>query len=338
MKHPTVYDVASQAGVSIATVSRVFQQPDLVRADTRDRVLAVANALSYVPSAAARGLATRSTGVLGLCFPDYDEIDGSGAVLYTDEVIRGMERRARHHEFALLIAACHGSGADGVLRATFGRSDALAVLAGTVPTARLETLGRRRPVVMIAGPRHLDHLDHVAVENDAGQRRLTEHLLDAHGYHDLEFVGGPAASPDSAERFAGFRAALAAAGRPVPDTPHATTDFTERGGYTAVRARLSAGSPPRALVCANDQTARGAVRAAHDAGLRVPADLAVTGFDDIQLAAAAQPPLTTVAQPMRELGVTAVDLLVARLRDPGREPQTVTLPVTVRIRASCGCP
>jgi LacI family transcriptional regulator len=338
MKQPTVYDVASRAGVSIATVSRVFQQPELVRAGTRERVLAAAHALSYVPSAAARGLASRSTGVLGLCFPDYDEPDSSGVVLYTDEVIRGMERRARDHEFALLIAACHGAAADRVLQATAGRSDALAVLAGTAPTARLEALGRGRPIVMIAGPRQLDHLDHVAVDNHAGLRELTGHLIEAHGYGALEFVGGPASSPDSAERFAGFRAALRAAGRPAPGAPHCTTDFTEPGGYAAVRRRLAAGPPPQVLVCANDQTALGAVRAARDAGLRVPADLKVTGFDDIQIAAAAQPPLTTVAQPMRELGAMAVDLLVTRLREPRGEPQTVTLPVAVRIRASCGCP
>src|SRR5688572_22328568 len=107
-KHPTVYDVATRAGVSIATVSRVFQRPELVRPRTRDRVLAAAHALSYVPSGSAQGLARRRTGVLGLCFPDDEEIvGGEPAVLYVDEVIRGLERRARQHGFALLIAACH---------------------------------------------------------------------------------------------------------------------------------------------------------------------------------------------------------------------------------------
>jgi LacI family transcriptional regulator len=338
-KHPTVYDVATRAGVSIATVSRVFQRPELVRQPTRERVLAAADALRYVPSGSARGLASRSTGVLGLCFPDDEDLDADeSAFLYVDEVIRGMERRARHHEFALLIAACHGAASDRVLMSAAGHTDGLAVLAGTVPMHRLDALGDRQPIVLIAGRRQHDEFDHVGVANRTGVGSLTAHLTDAHGYSQLAFVAGPVASPDSDERFAGFRAVLVARGLPVPARPHCTTDFTEPDGHAAVSRLLSAGAAPRAIVCANDQTALGALRAVRDAGLRVPDDVAVTGFDDIALAGAARPGLTTVAQPMRHLGAEAVDLLIARMHRPDRTPQTVTLPVAVRVRQSCGCP
>ena len=258
-------------------------------------------------------------------------------MLYADEVIRGMERRARHHDFALLIAACHGAQAERALVSTAGHTDGLALLAGTVAGARLDAISDRQPIVLIAGPRGCDRFDRVSVANRSGVQELTAHLTDAHGYTDLAFVSGPDHSPDSAERFAGFRAALAARGLPVPAAPAATTNFTEPAGYAATRGLL-AGAVPRAIVCANDQTALGALRAVRDAGLRVPDDVAVTGFDDIQLAGAAGPPLTTVAQPMRRLGAVAADLLVQRMRCPDREPQTVTLPVTVRLRRSCGCP
>src|ERR1051325_10480666 len=164
---PTVYDVAERAKVSIATVSRVYRNPDAVREQTRDRVLAVARELGYVPSGNARGLASRTTGVLGLCFPDYADPDvenGETAdfdqqTLYADEITRGMERAARRHGYALLIAASLAGGPESLVATVAGRVDGFAVLAKTVATEDLELMSRRLPVVMIAGPREIDHLD-----------------------------------------------------------------------------------------------------------------------------------------------------------------------------------
>ncbi|WP_240759931.1 LacI family DNA-binding transcriptional regulator, partial [Phytoactinopolyspora endophytica] len=199
MSTPTVYDVAHQAGVSIATVSRVYRNPDTVRAGTRERVLEAARTLGYVPSGNARGLASRATGVLGLCFPDnhkhdrrhdeshelghdtqYDEAD---LMLYSDEVIRGMERAAREQGYGLLIAASIADDPESTVAEVAGRADGIAVLAGTVSTAELEIISKRVPVVMLAGPREnpsLDHLDHVEVANFDGQLALTRHLIADH--------------------------------------------------------------------------------------------------------------------------------------------------------------
>ena len=343
---PTVYDVAERAQVSIATVSRVYRNPDTVRAQTRERVLAVARELGYVPSGNARGLASRSTGVLGLCFPDYadpevdnpgDEADDPEHMLYADEITRGMERAARRHGYALLIAASLAGGPESLVAKVAGRVDGFAVLARTVPTEDLEIISRRLPIVMIAGPREIDHLDHLQVANEDGQRELTRHLIADHGLTRLAYISGGEDSPDATARFQGFQRAVADAGLPVPEAPATRGNFTQADGRAAAERLLDCGEVPQALVCANDQMAVGALQTLERRNIRVPQDMAVVGFDGIPLGRVVRPSLTTVSQPMRRLGETAVDLLVERLREPDREPRSVVLPVIQTRRESCGC-
>ncbi|MEU4093673.1 LacI family DNA-binding transcriptional regulator [Streptomyces sp. NPDC026673] len=349
---PTVYDVAGQAGVSIATVSRVYRNPDSVRAETRERVLAVARELGYVPSGNARGLASRSTGVLGLCFPDYSDPDAESeagdaeddaAMLYSDQIIRGMERAARRHGYALLIAASLQGGPESLVAKVAGRVDGFAVLARTVPTEELEAISRRQPVVMLAGPREdeqLDHLDHIEVANQDGQRELTRHLIEDHGLRRLAFVGGDRTSPDAEARFRGYREACLAAGVTVGDEPDLRIDpMTQAEGARAADALLDrGGETPAAMLFANDQMAVGALHTLERRGVRVPEEVAVTGFDGIALGRLVRPALTTVRQPMLRLGEEAVEQLVRRLGGGRADaPRSLVLPVTVVLRASCGC-
>ncbi|MFJ4838711.1 LacI family DNA-binding transcriptional regulator [Streptomyces sp. NPDC088746] len=350
MSAPTVYDVAERSGVSIATVSRVYRNPDSVRAQTRERVLEAARELGYVPSGNARGLASRTTGVLGLCFPDYADPDAEAdaetdsgaddaAMLYSDQIIRGMERAARRHGYALLIAASLQGGPESLVAKVAGRVDGFAVLAQTVPTEDLEVISRRLPVVMLAGPREIDHLDHIVVANAAGERELARHLIEDHGLRRLAFVGGDPDSPDAEARFHGYRDACRDAGLPVPDAPDLRTAMITRAeGARAAEALLDRDTePPEAMLFANDQMAVGALRALERRGVRVPEDIAVTGFDGIPLSRIVRPSLTTVRQPIRQLGEQAVELLVQRLADPGRAPVSLELPVSLARRASCGC-
>ncbi len=345
-----MYDVAERSGVSIATVSRVYRNPDSVRAGTRERVLEAARELGYVPSGNARGLASRTTGVLGLCFPDYadpeaeaDAETDSGAddaaMLYSDQIIRGMERAARRHGYALLIAASLQGGPESLVAKVAGRVDGFAVLAQTVPTEDLDVISRRLPVVMLAGPREIDHLDHIVVANAAGERELARHLIEDHGLRRLAFVGGDPESPDAEARFRGFRDACRDAGLPVPDAPDLRTGMMTRAeGARAAETLLDRGAErPEAMVFANDQMAVGALRALERRGVRVPEDIAVTGFDGIPLSRIVRPSLTTVRQPIRQLGEQAVELLVQRLADPSRDPVSLELPVALARRASCGC-
>ncbi|WP_097892734.1 LacI family DNA-binding transcriptional regulator [Streptomyces sp. st170] len=354
MSAPTVYDVAERSGVSIATVSRVYRNPDSVRAQTREKVMEAARELGYVPSGSARGLASRTTGVLGLCFPDYADPDAESAaasdadddqavMLYSDQIIRGMERAARRHGYALLIAASLDGGPESLVAKVAGRVDGFAVLARTVPTADLEVISRRLPVVMLAGPREIDHLDHIVVANTEGERELTRHLIEDHGLRRLAFVGAEEESPDAQARFRGFQEACRDAGLPVPSRPEVRAGMmTQAEGALAADALLdrSEGTGverPEAMLFANDQMAVGALQALERRGVRVPEDIAVTGFDGIPLSRLVRPPLTTVRQPIRQLGEQAVELLVQRLADPGRAPVSLELPVSVTRRASCGC-
>lgn len=358
-KVPTVYDVAALAGVSIATVSRVFRRPAQVTQATKDAVQAAVRDLGYVPSGSARGLAARRTGVIGLCFPDFDGIDeldpvvfttGPVAVvddpagdfeptgdLYISEVVRGTEIEAWRHGMAVTIAVARGSRGSEIFDNLAGRVDGMVTLARTVPDELLAHFARRIPVVVIAGPRENDEYDHVSTDNAAGMRAMTEHVLTAHGISDLAFIGGPSDSPDGKDRFDGYRAALRAAGLRVPRGPRVRGDFTRSGGRTVGQALLAGGDLPRALICANDQTALGVLDILTRAGVRVPQDVVVTGFDGIDGTQFSSPRVTTVRQPMLDLGRAAVDTLLRRLSDPQLPPESRTLPAEVLLRESCGC-
>ena len=341
---PTVYEVAERAGVSTATVSRVLSGRATVLPPTRDKVLAAVAELGYVPSGAARDLAARRAGVLGLCFPDLageqDIAEGGDAIYWYDEVIRGMERAARRSGYAVLIAASHESDDVNLVLTVAGRSDGLVVLAHTVPLPMLDLIASRIPVVLLAAqavPGQTAHvLDQLSVANEQGAYEITAHLADRHRYDRIAFVAGPPGSPDSSRRFEGFRKALAERGLPAGQRPAFHGDFTTAGGRR-VAERILAGPAPRALVCANDQTAVGVMMALQRAGLRVPEDVALTGFDGIQVGEHIRPSLSTVVQPMRELGDTAVRLLKERMADPELASRSVELPVRAEFRASCGC-
>jgi LacI family transcriptional regulator len=373
---PTVYEVAERARVSTATVSRVLAGSGRVLPPTRERVLAAVAELGYVPSGAAKDLAARRTGVLGLCFPDLvgdEDINRGDATYWYDEVIRGMERAARRSGNAVLIAASHESDDINLVLGVAGRCDGLVVLAHTVPVRMLSHIAMRIPVVVLAAQPELHgtghRLDHLSVANESGAYQVTAHLADYHGYDSIGFIAGPPESPDSASRFDGFRRAMTERGlgqrRPAgrqdraaesgttghetsgrettghgmidPRRPDAHGDFTTDGGRRAAAEILAAARMPRALVCANDQTAIGVMRELQHAGLRIPGDVALTGFDGISIGEHLRPGITTVVQPMRELGETAVTLIKERIASPALPSRALQLPVRMELRGSCGC-
>jgi LacI family transcriptional regulator len=333
---PSVYEVARHAGVSTATVSRVLAGYERVLPGTRDKVLIAVTELGYVPSGAARDLAARRTGVLGLCFPDLDQDEGDAAYWY-DEVIRGMERAARRGGYAMLIAASHRRDDSGLVLSIAGRCDGLVVLARTAPLAMIEHVATRIPVVLLATGESEGRpdraIDHLAVANETGAFQVTEHLADMHGHRDICFIAGPPDSPDSVGRLDGFRRATTDLDRVLVHYG----DFTTAGGRRIAERLLAAGRVPRALVCANDQTAIGVMAALQQAGLSVPGDVAVTGFDGIRLGRHLRPSLTTVVQPMAALGDTAVAMLSDRIGGAELPRRTVELPVRLELGGSCGC-
>lgn len=330
-KTPTVHDVARHAGVSIATVSRALSDSSKLHPDTLDRVRRAIDELGYLPNGAARGLISARTRVLALCFLDFGDPEsdaGDDAMLYTDGVVRGMERAARERGYAILIGAVQDPGAALDLAVSLAsRADGIVLLGQAAPASAIQRL-KRLPLVVAAGrlEDNLGRVDQVRVDNAGGIAMLTRHLIDAHGHTDLLYVSGPADSPDATERLAAFE--RTATGRVVRG------DFTQHSGR-AIAETLSV--LPQAIVCANDQMAIGVMTGLRSRGVRVPGDVAVTGFDGIDLGRHFQPPLTTVRQPMQPIGAAAVTLLEQRLADPGRAPADVRLPTTLEIRASCGC-
>ncbi len=339
LNRATIYQVAKRCRVSTATVSRVIHGGNGFSPATRDRVLAAAAALGWVPSGPARGLASKKTGIVGLLFPDLGVSGGAEeeSPLYIDQVIRGAERAATAAGGAVLIAATRGAGRE-LAFSVAGQVDGLVVLARSLPARDIQMLSRSVPVVVLANRSSQPGLDYVGADNRGGMRALVEHLVRVHRFSRIAFVGGPAHSPDSQERFAGFRAALKEAGLADPGSSPLDGSFTEAGGARAVEALLAKRKPPQAVVFANDEMAAGGLAVLRAAGLKVPADVAVTGFDDIALARHMQPPLTTVRQPMRDLGQEAVRLLRARLAKPEAPRQSLILPTQLVVRRSCGCP
>ncbi len=374
----TLYDVAREAGVSTATVSRVVHGQDRVSPATRQRVLAVIEELGYVPDGAAQSMARRRKEVVGLVgiearSPD-TEVEQEG-LLFIEEVLRGVESVLSPLGWPVLISvrrtgrrapggqeivsqeaegpraagqpgaghAAPGRGPSGSgdvfqwLRRMSAKVDGLLIAEGFEPTERLAELAARIPVVLIAGSPGTPYADVVAADNHAGVGELVEHLVTVHGMTRLWYVDGPLDAPDARERRAAFDQALAR----YPGVALAGSSegrFAALSGQAAVREVLAAPGPaPDALVCANDQMAIGAIRELRERGVRVPADMAVTGFDDVYLGALLTPPLTTVHQPMRRLGERACSLLLERIADPGRARRVERLPTRLVIRESCGC-
>lgn len=346
-RRPTLYDVAARAGVSIATVSFAFRRPDRVRKSTLDNVLAAANALGYVPSANARGLATGRTGAIGLYSFDYlpepapDSAVAAGPdlrrfPLFVDEVQYGVEQECRQRGYAVMIGAGHNPGHLPAVIDVAGRVDGLIALAGCAPPEAILQVSQRIPVVEL-GSEPLDENVHtVPVDHHGGMRTLTEHLIDAHGFGRFAYLGATNRA-EFAARYQGFADALSAAGLPVPEPGRSHP--ADLAGTTATVARILATGPlPEAFVCATDQEALAVIDTLAGAGVEVPARVAVTGFDGILAGRLAVPRLTTVRQPMELIGRTAVRILAGLLDgsgNPGYEHGQ--LPTTFVPGASCGC-
>jgi LacI family transcriptional regulator len=337
----TVYDVADLAGVSTATVSRVIHGSPLVHPDTQQRVRAAIDQLGFVPDGSAQGLSRRRKDIIGLAAlergTDETDIEQAGQ-LFVDEIVHAVESVLRGTDCSLLLT--FGQAGEQFQRRIWslsGKVDGLLVAEEIMPASRLRSLATRIPVVVISGRPDERDLDTVAVDNAAGIRALAAHLMTGHGYGRLSFLAGPADSPDAQERLAVFRQAVAGRrGRRLG--PVLTGDFSEASGAAAARDLLALGALPEAVACANDQMAIGAIREFQQAGLSVPGDVAVTGFDDIYASRIVTPALTTVSQPLRDLGRGAAERLRARIDDRALPPRAEILPTHLLVRASCGCP
>lgn len=325
----TIRDVAARAGVSVATVSRVFNSPDIVRDDTVSRVLEVARELSFVLHVGARNLSRRRTNTVGLLLP---HLHGE----FFSEVIREIDAAARGRGYHLLVSGEEMSDWDEVaaaLNATRGRVDGLIVMSPYVDGDELRKhLPNALPAVLLncpgaAGPS-------ITIDNRGGVAKVMRHLGSL-GHRRIAFINGPQSNADARERLRAYRTGLARlAGR--GKNIELPGDFTEDGGCTAARMALKGKPRPTAIFAANDAMAIGALFALREAGVHVPREMAVVGFDDIPIARFVSPPLTTVGIDIASLGRRAVGLLLEVLdHGPGIQ-RCETLSTHLVIRESCG--
>ena len=344
---PTIYDVARLAGVSIASVSRVLNGQRNPRPETRDCVLAAVAELGFAPDGAARALSARLKEVVGVIVrrpsrADTDEdmfADEGEGLQYPDLINRGIEVAAKRYGYDLLIRSVDVNEHQPAerIRALARKSDGLILHDQVLDSEQLADLARHVPVVTLAGAA-TSATANVHGDNAGGMRQLAEHLLRDHGYRSLAYLGGYADSPDNIERCEVLAAEAAQAGATLEYGPEWQGYYFASGGAKVINRLVASGRElPRAIVCANDQTALGVMSALREHGVSVPAQVAVTGFDDIPMARHLHTSLTTVRQPIREMGTTAFDVLYSMLNREALPARDIVLPTELIRRESCGC-
>ncbi|HVH64048.1 MAG TPA: LacI family DNA-binding transcriptional regulator [Candidatus Dormibacteraeota bacterium] len=338
----TIYDVASQAGVSIASVSRVLNGHGSPRANTRERVLRAVEELGFVPDGAARALSNGLKEVVGVVFRRGEEThfeDEDESLLFIDVINRGIDIAAQRRGFDVLMSSVGytDNNISTRISSIAGKADGVILHDRMLPATGIAHLAGVVPLVTLAGTPGRGSMN-VRCDNEAGMRALVRHLVKDHGYKTLGYLAGRADSPDNRSRSKAFEAEANALKAKVLSGPDWQGNYSAAGGAKVVETLLEAGRKlPRAIVCANDQTALGVMHALARRRINVPGDVAVTGFDDVPVARHMHPPLTTIRQPMQEMGATAFDILYSRI-STGKGELDVVLPVQLIVRESCGCP
>lgn len=328
----TMTEVARRAGVSTTTVSHVLNETRPVSGALREAVLLAVLETGYVPNHLARSLRTARTHTLGLAMPAISNP-------YLVGLVRALQTETEQHRYRLLITDTHDDPEheERAVRDLCERQvDGVLLTPSADPGRALQHLARRGlPVALL--DRLVDGAyDKVGVENVQSTARLVQHLAD-HGHRRIGFVSGLPGLVTTEERLQGYRLGLAQAGLPAEPGLAVEGASDDVHAREAVLALLREPSPPTGLVVSNNHMMIGAVRAMRELGLAAPADLALVGFDDFEWADLFSPRLTVLAQPLQEIGVEAVRLLLHRISDAERPHQTLRLAPELVVRNSCGC-
>jgi LacI family transcriptional regulator len=332
-KRLTIAEVALEAGVSSQTVSRVINNRPDVSPETRQRVQQVINKLGYQPSALARGLASRRTRTLGLITADFSDY-------FFTQVIAGAEVEARKHGYFFMLGSTERNPQDEpeyIRLLTEHHVGGILFARPSTEPDHHHLLGLLRdgvPVVTTAYHLTGADLTVVDVDNIDGAQQATRYLLEC-GHRQIAMITGPATWKSVNDRTQGYKLALESAGIAFEPSLVAEGDWSFPSGYRAMQELLAQGHPFSALFAQNDQMAIAAIRALREAGQRVPEDVAVVGYDDIPAAEYCDPPLTTIRQPMQEVGKVATKLLIQAIEQPGMEQGEVLLKGELIQRRSC---
>lgn len=325
-------EIARRAGVSRSTVSRVVNEHPNVRPEVRERVKQIIAETGYHPNAAARSLASQRAYMIGLVIPR--TVHTVFTDTYFPRLTQGVAQACNEHDYTLTLFIEHDEAKLFPRISRGGLIDGLVVQASTVDDQLIpKLLAARIPLVVAGRPDQVEGVSYVDVDNVMGAYQATAHLARL-GHRRIATISGPLNTNAGADRLQGYSKALEAHGLALEAALQAESDFTEMGGYQAARGLLA--ERPTALFAASDVMARGALRAMQEAGLSAPADVAVAGYDDLPPATMGSPLLTTVRQPIRRLGMRAVEMLLDMLANGVEPARRVVFEAELVVRESCG--
>ena len=329
----TIMDVARASGVSYATVSRVLSGYEFVRKSTYNRVMEAVERLGYVANLQARSLAGGRSQIIGLLVPNLDNT-------YVGTIARGIDQELVRVNYDLMLYTSHrhpGKESLYVSAIANGLTEGLLLVAPLVPTTYLAALREQNfPYVLVDQADSTENSNIVETTNWQGAYEATRYLIQL-GHTRIVFITGALAVRSAVDRLRGYKAALSDCDIPTNKEWIMEGDYQQQTGYEITKRLLqSTDSLPTAIFAGNDLSAFGAMDAARESGLRIPDDISIIGFDDIPQASLVYPKLTTVRQPLEQMGRVAVKMLLEQIEDRSRPPQRVTLATELIIRDSCG--
>lgn len=330
-----ITEIAKKAGVSIATVSRALNNNGPVREETRKKVLRIAEEFNYQPNPIARSLSRKKTDTIGVILPELvDE--------FFMDIIRGIDEESYRSNQYVMVSSSHSQRNIVKTLLEFmnsGRVDGVILMAPQMGGELSELIEKnKRPLVLLNAGNTVPDSVCFNVNNFQGAYSVTEHLV-GHGYKRIAIIQGPEGNCDADDRFRGFKSALKKNSIKFLPSLKITGDFTEKSGYYGFMRLLSQPEKPEAIFAANDMMALGAYEAARDSNVRIPQDVAIVGFDNVNISRLLTPRLTTVHVPIVELGTKAVRYLLKMINgdvDP-RESYREELTTGIVIGSSCGC-
>lgn len=334
-KRATIKDVAKQAGLSLSTVSLVINNSGYASELTRKKVLKVVEELSYHPSRVAKGLASKKSGNIGFIVSDdhFSRLEP----FYT-KIFLGTEFEARLHNYYVLLTTVGNQyrEPDSIPRFLLERNVDGVIIAGKCPGQLVDYIDRLDiPIILVDYTFPRKRFSSVLIDNRKGAHAAVEHLIEA-GHKEIGFIGGDITHPSIAERFLGYKEALAEHGI-VPDQRLYITDENDTtmcNGANAARRIFDGEGKPTAIFAANDAMALGCIQFAKQRGIDIPGDLSLIGFDDIEACIHMEPPLTTIKVFKEELGKIAVQRLVDVFKTKSRSIVNTFVPVELVIRES----
>ncbi len=329
----TIKEVAQKAGVSIATVSRVYNNSNLVTQETVDRVRKSAQELRYFPNASARSLSRKQNDTFGMILPDmFGE--------FFSELIRGADKTAQKNSYNLLLSSSHNNQKEIVqaLNVMKGRVDGLIVMSTLIDADTLNTnLPKSLPVILLHCNVQDDSFHSIIIDNYSSAFKIVDHLI-KHGHKRIAIIKGAQGNYESAERLRGYRDALLQANCQVDSLLELDGEFSEESAYEAIKVMLMRKPLPTAVFASNDSMAIGALKALHDERIAIPDDIALAGFDDIPVSRYVKPALTTVHVPIYDMGTLAVEKLIKAIHNKSHQNnERIIFPTELAIRESCGC-